>query len=166
MWTGLSQPVTSLRSAQTPGSLVLFVSGEPKVLPDIRESTVGLGERMAGMLSGLPGNLALPKHLQPGYSENQSGGADSNPSPNSDETPWHLPPAQMACLGIVSDAAEQQRKEVLVVDVNRPGPHRDLVDQYIGPGDVLPMLLRPDGARLEGQENFLPNIVRRFIAPR
>ena len=144
--------------------LVLFVAGEPKTMPDLRESTLGLGERFAGMVSGLPGNLALPKHLQPGQSENRSAVTDFEQSSSSDQPPWHLPPAQMACLGIVADAAERQRRKVLVVDVNRPGEDRYLVEGNVGTDDVLPLLLRSDGARLEGQENFSPTQVRKFIA--
>jgi len=156
--------VVTSRSAQELGPLILFVAGEPKILPDIRESTVGLGERMAGMVSGLPGNLALPNHLQPGRSQNQQSVTDLEQPSSSDQSPWHLPPAQMACLGIVADVAERQRRKVLVVDVNRPGQHRGLVERHIGPDDVLPLLLRADGARLEGQENFGPAQVRKFIA--
>jgi hypothetical protein len=72
----------------------------------------------------------------------------------------------MACLQIVLDAAKRQQREVLVVDVDRPGGQHDLVERCVGPEDVLPLLLRSDGARLEGQENFAPAKVRRFIAGR
>ena len=50
------------------------------------------------------------------------------------------------------------------MDVNRPGEHLDLVHRVVGPNDVLPILLRPDGARLEGTENFVPDVLSRFLS--
>ena len=114
----------------------------------------------------IPGAGIPPKELRPGYAENSPGATDVAATPSPNPRPWHLPPSQTACLDIVLDTAERQRDEVLVVDVDRPGEHRDLVERYVGSNDVLPLLLRPDGARLEGLENFTPARVRKFIATR
>jgi len=52
---------------------------------------------------------------------------------------------------------------VSIVDVNQPAGFQALVARWVGPNDVLPILVRPDGARLEGIEEFGPRRVRRFI---
>ena len=159
-----SSTVAKPLSGRAPDSLILFVAGEPQSTPDLRESTVGMGERLVGLI--VPGAGIPARELRPGSAENPSSATDIGATPSSDPRPWHLPPSQTACLDIVLDTAERQREEVLVVDVDRPGEHRDLVERYVGSNDVLPLLLRPDGARLEGLENFTPARVRKFIATR
>ena len=159
-----SLSVARLRSAEAPSSLVLFVAGEPQVTPDIHQSTVGMAARLTGMVS--PGGATLPKSLRSQYSKDSWGPDDLPQSPSSDQVSWHLPPSQMACLDIVLEAAKRQQRTVLVVDVDRPGEHRDLVNRYLGPDDVLPLLISPDGARLEGEEEFTSTKVRKFIATR
>jgi hypothetical protein len=67
---------------------------------------------------------------------------------------------------MVLNFVERQHRSLLVVDVNAPGDHRDLVERWVGAEDVLPLLVRPDGRRLGGEENFVPGRVRRFIAGR
>lgn len=121
-------------------------------------------ERLAGMVLVGPG--VLPKELRPEPAESSPGPDELEKPPLTDERPWHLPPAQMACVQIVLDAAKRQGRGVVVVDVDRPGEHKDLVDRYVGSNDVLPLLVREDGARLEGEERFAPAEVRRFIARR
>jgi len=155
--------VSRLRSAESPGSLLLFVAGEPELTPGIRESGVGLAPRFAGLVfaTGL-----IPPPPRPPVEESPQGRNASDQPPLTDSRPWHLAPAQMASLQVVLDAAKRQRRGVFVVDVNRPGVYQSLVERHVGPDDVLPLLVRPDGARLEGQESFDPARVRRFIAGR
>jgi hypothetical protein len=76
---------------------------------------------------------------------------------------WYLPPDQMTSLNLVLDVAGRRGHEVTVVDANRPGNQHALVDQYVRPNDVFPLLIRWDGARLDGTENFTPARVRRFL---
>ena len=156
--------VPKLPSAEPLGLLVLFVAGEPQVLPDIRQSTAGTGERIAGSVLSRAG--AAFKDRRFGFSENRPRTNDLEQPPSSGQPPWRLPPSQAACLDIVLEAAKRQQRTVLVVDVDRPGEHRDLVNRYLGPDDVLPLLIRPDGARLEGEEEFTSTKVRKFIATR
>ena len=68
------------------------------------------------------------------------------------------------CVNLVREIAEQRGRSVTVVDVDRPAPdQRPLIERWVRTSDVLPLLVRPDGARLEGLENFEPGTVRKFI---
>jgi hypothetical protein len=156
--------VTKLRTAELPGQLVLFVAGEPQTSPDIRQTTAGMGERIAGLM--IPGAGAAFKDLRFGHPENRPRTNDLEQPPSSGQPHWHLPPSQVACLDMVMDAAERKRIGVLVVDVDRPGMFQDLVERYVRPNDVLPLLVRSDGARLGGEESFTAARVRKFIATR
>jgi len=68
------------------------------------------------------------------------------------------------CAQLSTDVAKQRGRNLRLVDVNDPGEDRALVQQYVGVADVLPILLRSDGSRLEGEEAFTPRAVRRFMA--
>ncbi|HYB78343.1 MAG TPA: hypothetical protein VEG66_01095 [Thermoplasmata archaeon] len=81
----------------------------------------------------------------------------------SDESPWHLPREVVASVELVCDAASRAGKHVTLVDVNRPGMHQELVQRWVGGNDVFPLLVRPDGSRLEGIENFNPHHLRAFV---
>jgi hypothetical protein len=158
----LSVDVARLRSTNAPDSLVLFVAGEPDTMPSVRQSTVGFGMRFGGQLLGGP--VYLPKNLRPTGTEPQPGPNELEDPTHAGPRAWHLPPSQMHCLQIVLDSAKRLQREVLVVDVDQPGELEDLVRRWVGPEDVLPLLVRPDGKRLEGQERFDPARVRQFIA--
>ena len=140
--------------------LLMFVAGEPKTTPSVRESGAGAMARVSGMVLGAG---VLPA------AEWKAGGAERfNPDkyqapPLTDTRPWHLPPQQMICLDIVLDVAKQQNKRVTVIDVDRALDRQALVDRWVGPNDVLPLLVRSDGARLGGAENFRAAKVRRFV---
>jgi len=153
-----------LRSSEMPNSLVLFVAGEPEVDPGVRSSRVGFGDRLARMV--VPGTGYRPKEVAAESDELPSGPAGTEGASDPDARPWHLPPGQMACLQVVLDSAERLRQAVLVIDVDRPGAHQNLVDASVGSEDVLPILVRADGARLQGQESFAPAAVRRFLMGR
>lgn len=108
----------------------------------------------------------LPKHLRPAYAASHGIRDEFEQPPLTDRRPWHLPPQQVACIDVVLDAAERERRTVLVIDVNRPEDHQELVDRWVMPNDVMPLLVRPDGRRLDGEENFVPHRVRQFITGR
>ena len=146
-----------------PGRLTLFVAGEPKTVPTVRETNVGLYPRIAGVVIGsaavAPGPATQPT-------------VTTAPPLRSDEAPpeeapeWYIPPDQMTALNLVLQIAQERRQAVLVVDANRPEDQQGLVDQYVGENDVLPLLIRGDGARLDGGENFTPSKLRAFLAGR
>jgi len=146
----------------TPASLVLFVAGEPELVPGVRETGVGPGRFRAGSVLLAVG--VLPRTLEDGYRASLREPETFEPPPLTDHRKWHLPAPQMFCLDLVLRSAERQRKTVLVVDVNRPEEHSDLVERLVRPSESLPLLVRPDGARLDGEENFSAARVRRFIA--
>ena len=84
--------------------------------------------------------------------------------PAPDERPWHFPVEQRTCIRLVDELAESLGRTVMVIDVNWPEFHTDLVERWVGPNTLLPLLVAPDGRRLEGLESFVPSIVRRFLS--
>lgn len=78
--------------------------------------------------------------------------------------PGPFPAEQVMCAQRVVDQARKGRRTVRMVDVNEPGDARDLVQRFVTPADVLPVLVRADGARLVGAESFTPPSIRRFLA--
>lgn len=75
---------------------------------------------------------------------------------------WHLPGDMMMALEVAQHETERLHLPLQVIDVNNVAD-RTLVDRYVGVGDVLPMLVRSDGTRLEGFESFEARKVRRFL---
>ena len=138
------------------GDLLLFVAGEPDSgVPSVRNASGSFAMRVGGALMppGLfmkpaPGPSPAPDHAKLAPTQERS---------------LHLPPQQIYCVNTVLEAARREGRKVTVVDVDQPAGRQDLVDRWVGPDDVLPLLVRPDGARLEGDENFSPRKVRRFI---
>ena len=143
--------------------LILFVAGEPESTPSLHNSNVGSLSHLAGFMLG---RLAMPP------SSSGSAPGASSPTPSSpgasplEEAPWHLPPQQVTCENLVVEVARQRQKTVLVIDVNRPEGQQALIEQWLRPNDVIPLLVRTDGARLDGAENFTPARVRKFVAGR
>jgi len=130
--------------------LLLFVAGEP-----------GSGEEPGWKLVGfLDGSI-----------RQRAGGtrpvvAAPPPGATGGEEPWHLPPQTIKHVNLVVEVAHREGRTVTIVDVNRAGVNRDLVERWVGPNDVLPILVRTDGARLEGTEKFVPHVLRRFVGQR
>jgi len=127
---------------------VLFVAGEP-----------GTGEepgwRYVGFLDGSVRQRAARRPPD-----------DVPPRGVTGEEPWHFPAETIKHINVVLEVASHEGRSVTVVDVNRSGPYADLVRQSFQPTDLLPLLLRPDGSRLEGAENFVPRVLRRFMSGR
>jgi len=139
--------------------LVLLVAGEPDSgASAVRLFGVGLLLRWSAM-------------VVPGTGRLGSGGPASSDSnfdqpPLTEKRPWHLPGQQLICVNMVLDEAERRGRSVTIVDVDRPGDQQSVVDRWFGPQDVVPILVRPDGVRLVGVENFSPEQVRHFVAGR
>lgn len=92
-----------------------------------------------------------------------SGTSETVSPPSGNEPVWHLPPQQIQCANLVLDIAEPLGKTVALVDVNRPSGLDNLVRRWVGANGVVPLLVRRDGARLQGLDEFVPGTVRRFI---
>ena len=140
--------------------VVLFVAGEPETTPSVREAGAGVMPRMTGMVFG----AGVRTPMDPNSPDRSRYNPDQYQAPPlTDQRPWHLPPQQTICLDLVLEVAGQLQREVLVIDSNRPLDQKTLVDRWVGPNSVLPMLVRPDGWRLEGVENFTKAKVRQFL---
>jgi hypothetical protein len=132
-------------AAPPPGSVIVFLGSDP-------ESVDLLAARPATltwMSRFLPANLVL-------------GRAEAAEADRSAEGPF--PPDQVMCAQRLLDLAKRAHRSVRVVDVNRPGPDRPLVQRYVTENDVLPIAVRADGQRLVGTEGFEPPLIRRFLA--
>ena len=138
--------------------LLLFVAGEPGPGADpMRDVETSMVRRMAGSVVG---------GWWSGAKRGASRSTDSSPLVSSDDQAWHLPPEQIQCVNLVSGIAQRVGKTVALVDVNRPAGRQDLVERWVGSDGVLPLLVRRDGARLQGIDEFIPRTVRRFIGGR
>jgi len=131
-----------------PGSLLVFVGGDPSLFDRLPALPGGFA-RMASFV--LPPTLLL-------------GPARPSVKPGPD-APWPIPADQLMALQHLAEVTRRTGTGVRVIDVNRPGEDRSLVERYVGPEDVLPVLVRPDGARLQGFEAFNPAGLRRFVGP-
>lgn len=70
---------------------------------------------------------------------------------------------QVAIGRMVLDLASECGVSIQVIDVDHSGPDVDLVQRFVAPDDDLPILVRPDGARLTGAESFVPVSLREFL---
>jgi hypothetical protein len=64
---------------------------------------------------------------------------------------------------MVLDLARKCGVSVKVIDVDRSGADLGLVQKWVSPNDELPVLVRPDGARLAGSEAMVPATVAEFL---
>jgi hypothetical protein len=81
----------------------------------------------------------------------------------SEPEPWEFPLEIRGCVELVIEIARQLGKSVTVVDVNRPGAQEGNVARLVHEGDLMPMLVAPSGARLEGLAEFTPGVVKKFL---
>jgi hypothetical protein len=135
---------------------LMFVSGEP----DNATNHVGpaLSVPMRLVMAVIPLGLVVRFASPPGSVRGVA--LDDVPSAS---TPWHLPADQIHCVNSVLEAAIAERRFVTLVDVNRASAPPELVQQYVSPNDIFPILIRPDGQRIEGVENFSPKVLRRVL---
>ncbi|MCI4352786.1 MAG: hypothetical protein L3K14_05280 [Thermoplasmata archaeon] len=135
--------------------LVLFVAGEP-------DSGVGSTRDVE---TSIPRNLigAIVGRRRRGSEGRRSGPINNSPLPMTDHRPWHIPSNQIQCANMVFEIAKGESRRVALVDVNRAAGDQALVDRWVGSDAVLPLLVRRDGARLQGIEEFVPSKVRRLV---
>jgi hypothetical protein len=135
---------------------LLFVSGEPDQGLSARSVPTSFSLRLAGGV--------LPTYLFMNSPPNLTAQAEYGQPDLAEGRPWRLPADQIMCVNMVDEIAEHQLRGVALIDVDRPSGREALVRKWIGPNDVLPVLVRPDGARLQGFEEFNARKVRKFIA--
>jgi hypothetical protein len=134
----------------------MFIGGEPGPgLPSLHSKELSFFGRAAGAFT--PPILMMGMHDRPGPP-----GSGSTRDPNA----WHFSPETIDCANLVLDLAERVGKKVTLIDVDHAGADEPLAARWVRPSDVLPILVRPDGARLAGPEYFTPGRVRRFLEGR
>ncbi len=130
------------------GSAVLFLAGDPALAAQ-RAATP---ESMAaiGRLFPIPPSFAIERRKR---------------RATSDPIDTHgIPAEQVVCAQRTLDAATKLGRKLKIVDVNHPDDDADLVKSFVGPDDILPILVRADGGRLAGEEAFTPGNLREFLA--
>lgn len=131
----------------TVGTFLLFAGGEPY-----------RGDDGRGILRHFPRMRAF-SISRPEFSEKASV-ARAKKEPH----PWEFPIDVRPCLELVLDLAKKAGQTVKLVDVNRPQDDVELVGRFVNESHLLPMLIAPSGARLEGLDAFSPAAVRSFLA--
>jgi hypothetical protein len=129
----------------TAGSIVLFLGSDPSLADPLGAHPAAL----TWMSRFLPANLVA------GRAEGATEAAEA-------EGPF--PPDQVMCAQRLIDLARRTHRSVRVVDVNRPGADRALVQRFVAPEDILPIAVRADGQRLVGTEGFGRTALRAFLA--
>ncbi len=134
----------------TSGTLVMYVTSEPG-LPGalIGDVPFAFGARLASLFVPFAG-LAQAKEVN---------AAQAQALGNSDE----LPSSARQCIILVLDYAKRFGWSVHLVDVTRQSVSESEILGSLGADVHLPLLVRPDSARLEGEEQFTPSSVRKFL---
>jgi hypothetical protein len=118
-------------------------------------------------LPGVPWRDAGPRKVA-GTSVGFAFGAVFVPNAPGGHEPADFRPGQVygweAEVGrLVLDIASSLGVTVRAVDVDRPANDLELVRRSVGPDTELPLLVSPDGRRLEGDGAFTPQAVERFL---
>ncbi|MGP8109402.1 MAG: hypothetical protein ACLQD9_01640 [Thermoplasmata archaeon] len=137
----------------TSGTLVMYVASQAG-LPGglIGEIPFAFGARLASLFVPFAG-LAQAKEV------NAAQAADEG-------DPDELPPSARQCILLVLDYAKRYGWSVHLVDVTRQRVSESEILGSLGAEAHLPLLVRPDRARLEGEEQFTPSAVRKFLRRR
>jgi len=134
-----------------PADLLLFVSGEPGPEENLsRDVMSSIGARIAGTVIS---SAALRRG---------GGAAPPTRSPADSADVWHVPRAEVSTVNLVIELARKAGREVTLVNVNGRGD-QSLSQRWVSVQDVLPVLVRPDGERLVGLEQFGPGSLQRFL---
>jgi len=115
-------------------------------------------ERIAGV------SLSPEGRRQLSVSMNSPSMGESPPPPSRVDIRGYLPPEMVGCSKMVTDILERDGEQLTLVDVSREEVRPDLISRYFGPDNVLPMLVGPDGRKLEGLVEFTPKRIRKFVA--
>jgi hypothetical protein len=75
-----------------------------------------------------------------------------------------LPQDEVEATRNVFQAAHAKRRTVHVVDAGRETPLREYISEHLHRLKSFPVLIRPDGRRLEGAANCTPEKLEKFLA--
>jgi hypothetical protein len=140
-----------------PPDLLLFVAGEPySGVSELEGVSTSLWGRVVGFATF---NTST---WWPNSSTRSTDPAASS-SGGKGKQDWHIPRAQNQCAQLAVDMARERGLRVMVVDVNHAGSLAELVTHWVSADDLLPLLVRPDGSRLQGEEEFVPRRIRAFL---
>ncbi len=130
-------------------TVVMYVAGEPGLHPNIDSAVPGFTGRLATVFLPFSG-LLMPRGAS-------AAGILAQPGEP-------LPPIARQCIRLVLDLAKRKQWSVQVVDISQEKAAETQILAWLGPDVHLPVLLRPDGARLVGEEQFTPGRIRKFLA--
>ena len=82
----------------------------------------------------------------------------------SKEDDLKIPYGQAHCVRLVYDIASRMDYDVEVVEITDPEQARKALEPIVGNGTLFPVLVRPDGSWIEGEESFTPDRVRKFLS--
>jgi hypothetical protein len=140
-------------ASPAPVDLILFVSGEPGPAENLsRDVVTSIGARLVG--SVIPSTWFQRRGAA-------AQGPPRSPPPEGAEE-WHVPRQEVSTVNLVVELAHDSGRAVTLVNVNGRGD-QELTQRWVTVQDVLPMLVRPDGARLVGMEQFGPGSLREFL---
>jgi hypothetical protein len=127
--------------------LTLFVAGTVR-FPE--GEPAGVLRRLGSAVGGIGASVVMPRAFAqldyPGRTERD------------------LDPAGVTCVNLVLEAADRVGRAVTLVNVEDPREDQALIQRWVTPDTLLPLLVRFDGATLSGSESFLPRAVKRFVA--
>lgn len=69
-----------------------------------------------------------------------------------------------AAIQLVLRMIEEKRKTLHIVDVGKESPLRRVIQEHLHHLRRFPVLVRPDGRRLEGIEEFTPENLKKFLS--
>ncbi len=143
------------------GELWLFVPGEPGA----GNGDVGyrsFWQTMLGAVS-IPAIARTSSHEPARLTERGDASSDWSIQVLGEDTEWHVPSGLVASVELVIDVARRERRPLTIVNVDRPGEALPIVDRFVRPSDVFPVLVRADGERLAGEQEFTRSGLRRFL---
>jgi hypothetical protein len=97
--------------------------------------------------------------------------APTGPDPKATRDPdggprYEFPGEVGRCVRMAVELAKSTSTALRVIDITRPGDAGDLIQRWVTPETLFPLLVAPDGRRLEGIDWFVPSIVRKFYRGR
>ncbi len=132
-------------------TLVMYVASEPGLHANIESAVPGFTNRLATLFVPFSG-LTMARGVS---------AAAILAKPGED-----LGLVARQCIRLVLDVANKKQWSVQVVDLSQQKGAESQIQASFGYDVHLPVLVRPDGARLMGEEEFTPGRIRKFLTDR
>jgi hypothetical protein len=143
--------------AGRPAPFLLFLASEPTEEAPVNPEYWSILYRISGGALSADAQRRLAVALS-------SPSTEESPTPRaSGANPGYLSREMLGILKLVTELAQKARASLTSIDVSVPGENAELVRKWYGADDVLPMLVGPDGSKMEGLVEFTPSRVREFI---